>query len=316
MIRTERKYIEILRILKDHSEPVGAKRLSEIMAERGFILTDRAVQYYLQYLDEMGYTEKVGNLGRILTEAGIAETNNALVGDRIGFIISKLERLAFRTTFDPETATGDVGYNLSIVPKDQEELVVSVFDEVIKAECGFFSSYRIIDHDPRVPSDSIGIMTICSISMDGVFQRNGIPVKMAYGGRLSIENGTPTAFLDLIGYRGTTIDPLQLFVSAGLTSIRTLVRTKAGIGLANVREVPCTAEDRVKELIILMRKCGFVFPVQMGNKVLNLQPNPHRISIASFSGMNFVANATEQGVRITTEIGAGNIRFSKIVDMD
>ena len=61
---------------------------------------------------------------------------------------------------------------------------------------------------------------------------------MAYGGRLSIENGTPTSFLDLIGYRGTTIDPLQLFVSAGLTSIRTLVRTKAGIGLANVREVP------------------------------------------------------------------------------
>ena len=103
MIRTERKYIEILRILKDHSEPVGAKRLSEIMAERGFILTDRAVQYYLQYLDEMGFTEKVGNMGRILTDAGISETDCALVGDRIGFIISKLERLAYRTTFDPES---------------------------------------------------------------------------------------------------------------------------------------------------------------------------------------------------------------------
>jgi repressor of nif and glnA expression len=65
-----------------------------------------------------------------------------------------------------------------------------------------------------------------------------------------------------------------------------------------------------------MRKCGFVFPIQMGNTVLNLQPNPHRISIASFSGMNFIANATEQGVRITTEIGAGNIRFSKIADIE
>ena len=78
---------------------------------------------------------------------------------------------------------------------------------------------------------------------------------------------------------------------------------------------PNTAEDRVKELTLSMRKCGFVFPVQMGNKVLNLQQNPHRISIASYSGMNFIANATEQGVHITTEIGAGNIRFSKIVDM-
>jgi len=35
MIRTERKYIEILRILKEHQDPIGAKRLSELMAERG-----------------------------------------------------------------------------------------------------------------------------------------------------------------------------------------------------------------------------------------------------------------------------------------
>jgi len=67
MIRTERKYIEILRILKEHREPVGAKRLSELMAERGFVLSDRAVQYYLSYLDSMGFTEKIGNQGRILT---------------------------------------------------------------------------------------------------------------------------------------------------------------------------------------------------------------------------------------------------------
>jgi len=31
---------------------MGAKRLSELMAERGFVLSDRAVQYYLRYLDE------------------------------------------------------------------------------------------------------------------------------------------------------------------------------------------------------------------------------------------------------------------------
>jgi repressor of nif and glnA expression len=108
MIRTERKYIEILRILKEHREPVGAKRLSELMAERGFILSDRAVQYYLSYLDAMGFTEKVGNQGRILTPAGFQETDNALVDDRIGFVISKLERLAYRSTFDPASGTGDV----------------------------------------------------------------------------------------------------------------------------------------------------------------------------------------------------------------
>ena len=316
MIRTERKYIEILRILKEHNEPVGAKRLSELMADRGFMLSDRAVQYYLSYLDTMGFTEKVGNQGRLLTPIGLAETDNALVDDRIGFVISKLERLAYRSTFDPATGTGDVAYNLSIVPKESFERVIAAFDEVVKAGCGFFSSYRIIDRDPRIPSDSVGVITLCSISMDGVFQRNGIPVKMAYGGRLEIENGTPRQFRDLIGYRGTTIDPLELFISSGLTSINAFARTRTGIALANVREVPGSAKTQVEETIRLMNDCGFVFPVTMGNQVFNLPGNPFRISIIAFSGLNYIANCVEQGLEITTEIGAGNIPFSRVMEIN
>lgn len=313
MIRTERKYIEILRILNEHQEPMGAKRLSELMAERGFVLSDRAVQYYLRYLDEMGFTEKVGNMGRVLTEHGKAETESALVGDRIGFIISKLERLAFRSTFDPHTDTGDVAYNLSIIPEEKLDEVLVGYDEVVKAQCGFFSSYRVIEKDPRIPSGYVGIMTICSITMDGVFQRRGIPVRMAYGGRLAVEHGQPVKFLDLIGYRGTTIDPLQLFISAGLTSLSSLVSTGTGTGLANIREVPASSETKVREIIAEMKNCGFVYPVTMGTSVFNLKSDPYRLSIVSFSGMNFVANIFEKGIPISTEIGAGNIPFSKIV---
>ncbi len=316
MIRTERKYIEILRILKEHRDPIGAKRLSELMAERGFVLSDRAVQYYLSYLDTMGFTEKIGNQGRILTSAGLDETDNALVDDRIGFVISKLERLAYRSTFDPATSTGDVAYNLSIVPMESLEKVKTAFDEVVKAGCGFFNSYRILDHDPRVPSGSVGFITICSISMDGVFQRNGIPVKMAFGGRLEIEHRTPTQFRDLIGYRGTTIDPLELFISSGLTSISGYARSKSGIVLANVREVPCSAKKKVEETIRLMNTCGFVFPVAMGNQVFNLPANPFRLSIVAFSGLNYIGNTVEHGIEITTEIGAGNIQFSKVMEIN
>jgi HTH-type transcriptional regulator, global nitrogen regulator NrpRI len=314
MIRTERKYIEILRILREHQEPMGAKRLSELMAERGFILSDRAVQYYLSYLDTMGFTEKIGNQGRILTPEGRQETDNALVDDRIGFIISKLERLAYRSTFDPSTSTGDVVYNLSIVPEASFEPAKAAFDEVIKAECGFFSSYRVIDHDPRIPPGSVGFISICSISMDGVFQRKGIPVKMAFGGRLEIEQGVPKQFRDLIGYRGTTIDPLELFISSGLTSISGYARSKTGITLANVREVPIAAKEQVEEIISRMNSCGFVFPVSMGNQVFNLPYNPFRLSIVAFSGLNFIGNCVEHGIEMKTEIGAGNIPFSKIVD--
>jgi repressor of nif and glnA expression len=314
MIRTERKYIEILRILKEHREPVGAKRLSELMAERGFILSDRAVQYYLSYLDTMGFTEKVGNQGRILTPEGFQETDNALVDDRIGFVISKLERLAYRSTFDPASGTGDVAYNLSVVPEESLDRIQAAFDEVVKAGCGFFSSYRIIDNDPRIPHGSAGIITICSISMDGVFQRNGIPVKMAYGGRLEIAGGKPKQFVDLIGYRGTTIDPLELFISSGLTSINSYCRTRSGITLANVREVPSFALHQVEDTIGQMKQCGFIFPVSMGNQVFNLPHNPYRLSIVAFSGLNFIGNTAEQGFDIKTEIGAGNIPFAKVME--
>ena len=314
MIRTERKYIEILRILREHQEPMGAKRLSELMAERGFVLSDRAVQYYLSYLDTMGFTEKIGNLGRILTAEGRQETDSALVDDRIGFIISKLERLAYRSTFDPSTGTGDVAYNLSFVPKESCDEAQAAYDEVIKAGCGFFSSYRIIDHDPRVPSGSVGFISLCSISMDGVFLRNGIPVNMAYGGRLELERGIPKKFRDLIGYRGTTIDPLELFISSSLTTISEFTRSKTGVALANVREVPGAAKEKVDEIIRLMNDSGFIFPITMGNKVFNLPDNPYRLSIVAFSGMNFIGNCVEHGIEIKTEIGAGNIPFSKIID--
>jgi hypothetical protein len=314
LIASERKYLEILRILKEHREPMGAKRLSEMMAERGFVLTDRAVQYYLRYLDDMGFTEKVGNTGRVLTPLGLSETESALVDERIGFIISRLERLAFRTTFDPATSTGDVAYNLSIVPEEELEQVSLAFDRVSRAGYGFFSSYRILDHDPRVPPGQAGIVTICSITMDGVLQRMGVPVRMAYGGTLTHSGGKVQGFSHLIAYRGTSIDPLQLFISAGLTSIRSVVEEGNGVALANVREVPFGARPRVESMITRMRKCGFVFPVALGTRVFNLAANPYRLSVVSYSGMNLVGLGVEQGLTIRTEIGAGNIPFSKVVD--
>ncbi len=311
MIRTERKYIEILRILKEYQEPMGAKRLSEMMAERGFVLSDRAVQYYLSYLDEMGFTKKVGNQGRVLTAAGISETENALVGDRIGFVISHLERLAFRSTFDPGSGTGDVAYNLSIVHEDQMEGVVAACDEVKESGCGFFSSYRVIDHDTRLPPGYQGVMTICSITMDGVFQHSGIPSHMTYGGLIAVQARELGEFIDLIGYRGTTIDPLQLFISAGLTSIRSLVREGTGTGLANIRDIPLAARPVTEGIIRAMNDCGFIIPTPMNNLPIQQIGSPHRLSVVSYSGMNYVGNVIEHGFPIRTEIGAGTIPFAR-----
>jgi repressor of nif and glnA expression len=307
--------MEILRILKEHHEPMGAKRLSELLAEHGYVLTDRAVQYYLRYLDEQGFTRKVGNTGRVLTPLGISEIERALVDERLGFIISRLERLAYRSTFDPASGTGDVAYNLSIVPVSMADKVAESFDQVIQAGYGFFSAYTRIDRDPRIPADHTGFITVCSITMDGVLERRGIPVRVVYGGRLEISEGRASRFLDLIRYKGTTINPLQLFISAGLTSVHPLITNGSGIGLVNIRTVPVPARDAVEEMIPLMRECGFRFPLAMGTDLLNLPPDPDRLSIVSHSGMNLIAHGVEQGYSIKTEVGAGTIPFSRIMSI-
>ncbi|HWQ67408.1 MAG TPA: NrpR regulatory domain-containing protein [Methanospirillum sp.] len=315
MIKTEHKYIEILRILKDYQEPMGAKRLSELLAERGYVMTDRAVQYYLRYLDTRGFTEKVGNQGRILTNTGINETDRALVEDRIGFVISKLERLAFRSTFDPDTSTGDVAYNLTVVPDEDLHTVMGVFERVRDSGCSFFRSYGLLDRDPRIPSGHTGILTVCSITMDGVFQHNGIPVKMAYGGTIRLAEGKPVEFVDLIGYQGSTVDPLQLFINSGLTAIGQFIRDGNGVLLANIRQIPGSAGDRASDLISRMQGCGFRFPLMMGRgQIFNLATDPNRISLVSYSGMNSIGYAAEEGFKVKTEIGAGTIPFSRILD--
>ncbi|MCT8336447.1 DUF128 domain-containing protein [Methanoculleus sp. Afa-1] len=313
-IRSERKYLEILRILAESHEPLGAKRLSEKMAERGFVLSDRAVQYYLQYLDEMGFTEKAGNRGRLLTEAGIAESESALVDQRLGFIISRLEQLAFRSTFDPLTATGSVAYNLSFVREEDLGAVTTAFDEVVAAGYGFLSAYRVVDSDPRIPDGHAGIMTACSVTLDGVLQKMGIPTRLEYAGRLAVDEDGSAGFLDLIGYRGTSVDPLHLFISAGLTSIDRLVTTRAGVALATIRAVPAAARHRVETTVGLMEECGFAFPAGGGIGEFNLPNHPYRLPVVAFSGMNMVGHAVEKGYVIKTEIGAGTIPFGKIAD--
>jgi repressor of nif and glnA expression len=54
----------------------------------------------------------------------------------------------------------------------------------------------------------------------------------------------------------------------------------------------------------------------MGTSPFNLPSDPYRISIVSYSGMNFVASIFEKKIPIRTEIGAGNIPFSRIMQIN
>lgn len=169
------------------------------------------------------------------------------------------------------------------------------------------------DSDPRIPSGYVGFLSVCSITMDGVLQKMGVPVNMAYGGVIEIEEGVPAGFSNLIGYRGTTIDPLSLFISSKKTSIGKTCRENTGSVLANVRQVPEDAADIVSEGAGLMRECGFLFPADTGSGVLNTPRESSRISLVAYSGMNLIGNAVEKGFSLKNEIGAGNMPYSSFL---
>ena len=115
----ERKALAILRILNESQEPLGARIIGRRLKDHGIELGERAVRYHLKLMDGQGLTRLVGRDGRLVTPLGIEELKSALVGDKVGFALSKIELLAFRTNFDLQTRTGSIPVNVSFFPKDQ-----------------------------------------------------------------------------------------------------------------------------------------------------------------------------------------------------
>src|SRR5271157_986906 len=93
---TERKLISVLKVLSESSEPLGSITIARELERYGILLSERAVRYHLKITDERGYTQPMGRDGRMLTPAGMEELRRALAPDQIGFILDKLELLAFR----------------------------------------------------------------------------------------------------------------------------------------------------------------------------------------------------------------------------
>ena len=115
----ERKELAILKILNDSTEPLGARVIAHHLKDHGFELGERAVRYHLKLMDERGLTQLVGRRdGRILTEQGIEEVKSALVQDKVGFINSRIDTLAFRTSFDFQKRRGLIPVNVSLFSKE------------------------------------------------------------------------------------------------------------------------------------------------------------------------------------------------------
>ena len=129
----ERKVIAILKVLSESFEPLGSITIARELERHGIFLSERAVRYHLRITDERGFTQPMGHDGRMLTPQGIDELRMALAPEQVGFILEKLEVLAFHTTFDPQTRTGQLPVNTSLIGKDEFEDALTIMKDVFKA---------------------------------------------------------------------------------------------------------------------------------------------------------------------------------------
>ncbi len=300
----ERKVIAILKALAEVSEPLGSTAIARRLRRSGIELSERAVRYHLKLLDERGLTKPVGRNGRLITPQGREELKNALVGDKVGFVIAKIELLAFQTTFDWRKRTGSVPMNVSFFPKDKFRRALQLMRPVFQAGLCVSQKVGLAEEGGRlgeivVPEGKAGFATVCSIVINGCLLKAGIPLDSKFGGILQIRNGAPLRFVDLIYYSGSSLDPSEAFIRAKMTDVRGVVRSGEGKLLANFREIPAPSRPLAEEVIEGLRECGFGGVIALGEvsePVCEVPVGLDRVGLVLLGGLTPVAAVQEAGI--------------------
>lgn len=310
----------ILKILNKHTEVVGSKEISNQLKMHGVDLTERTVRYHLRILDERGFTEVFGKEGRKITDKGRNEIRHAHVSDKLGFVISKIESLSYLTTINLETLKGDVILNISCFLEEEQEKVMQILRPV------FSSPYVMSDRikfargggrigDVIIPKGRIGIGTVCSVTINGIFLKAGIPVTSRFGGVVEIINGKPVRFVSLISYEGSSLDPLEIFIKSKMTNVSGLVKGNSGRILASFREIPVVCIDAAQKLTEAMAARGIKGVILIGspNKpLLEIPVGIDKIGIVIVGGLNPIAALEENGISTENSAMSTLFEYSKL----
>jgi len=300
----ERKILAILKVLSNTQGPVGSRLIARSLTSHGVELTERAVRYHLKLTDERGLTQLVRDRdGRVITEKGRREIENALVTDKIGFVISRIELLAYRTSFNYEQAAGMLPVNVTFFPEAKFQKALQVMAPAF--EKGYCVSRRVAVAkggerlgEAIVPANCVGLATVCSIVVNGVLLKAGIPMDSRFGGVLQIQNHKPIRFTQLIHYNGTSLDPSEIFIKAKMTAVREATKTGGGAILANFREIPAICRPVAEKVISGLRNAGVNGVLAMGDtssKICETNVELNKIGLILIGGLNPVAAAVEAG---------------------
>lgn len=317
----ERKQFIILRLVSESLEPLGARVIAQRLEDYGILLGDRAVRYHLKLMDERGLTRLIGRDGRVITQQGIEELDNALVGDKVGFVISKIELLSVKTTFDWERRRGKVPVNVSFIPKGQFKQARDEMKGAFKARLCVSELVAVASEGERlagayVPRGKVGLATVCSLVVNGALLKAGIPMDSKFGGLLQIKDRQPYRFAELIQYSGCSLDPSAIFITGRMTSVAKVVKKGGGKVLANFREIPAICRPVADEVFSGLREAGLDGLLVMGDTsqpVCEIPVELNKTGVILLGGLNPVAAAVEAGIVIDNSPMSGVIDYGELV---
>ncbi|MCS7306354.1 MAG: NrpR regulatory domain-containing protein [Thermoguttaceae bacterium] len=321
MDKIERNRLAILEVLEKSSSPLSSPRIAQLLSHAGLSLSQRAVRLYLQQLEEQGLTQSFGKRGHMITESGRTEIRASQIPLRIGYLSARIDQLTYAMTFDLATRTGQVIVNTSFV---SPRILAEHLDKVCAVFAkGYGMGNRVALLGPgeqiagmTVPPDKVGFCTVCSITINGVLLKHGIPTISRFGGLLQLRNGRPWRFVEAIHYDGTTIDPLEVFIHSGMTNYMGAITDGNGLIGAGFREFPENARDMILHLSHRFAAVGLGGLMEVGlpnQPLLGFPVSPGRFGAVVIGGLNPIAILEELGYRVSSRAMAGLLDYCRLM---
>jgi len=171
--------------------------------------------------------------------------------------------------------------------------------------------------DIIVPEGQVGFGTVCSVTINGIFLKAGIPITSKFGGVLQIEDSEPSRFTALISYEGSSLDPLEIFIKSRMTDVMNATKNRNGQILASFREIPVVSIEKANELSALMKGKGIGGILRIGNPNQPLLEMPVAMDKAGMiivGGLNPIAALEEAGIPTVSKAMSTLYEFSDLVD--
>ena len=180
--------------------------------------------------------------------------------------------------------------------------------------CAVFGPGEVVG-EMTVPTGKVGFCTVCSITLNGVLLKHGVPTASRFGGLLELRDGRATRFVEMIHYDGTSIDPLEVFIRSRMTDYRGAIRDGNGLIGASFRELPEDSRELVQSLSERLSEVGlgaFLEVGMPGQQVLGLPVSQGRIGSVVIGGLNPIAILEELGHRVESRALSGLLEYNRM----